>query len=136
MDSQDFRGRAQVGGSPTATASGGGAGCGGTCEICVIGASTGGPIALQRILEELPDSFPIPIVVVQHMPVGFTGPFADRLNRISRLAVSEAVDGDRLRPGRVLVAPAGRHLRITSGLGVTWPTPAWMGATSRALMSR
>jgi two-component system chemotaxis response regulator CheB len=95
-----------------------GLGAAASADICVIGASTGGPIALQRILEELPGSFPIPIIVVQHMPIGFTGPFAERLNRISRLAVSEAVDGDRLRPGRVLVAPAGRHLRITSGLGV------------------
>jgi two-component system, chemotaxis family, protein-glutamate methylesterase/glutaminase len=96
-----------------------GLGAAARAEICVIGASTGGPIALQRILEELPGSFPIPIVVVQHMPVGFTGPFAERLNRISQLAVSEAAEGDRLRPGRALVAPAGRHLRITSGLAVT-----------------
>ena len=88
-------------------------------EIGVIGASTGGPIAIQRILERLPADFPIPIVVVQHMPVGFTGPFAERLDRLCRLQVSEAVEGDRLRPGRVLVAPAGRHLRITSKLSVT-----------------
>lgn len=88
------------------------------CELCVIGASTGGPSALQRILERIPAGFPMPILVVQHMPAGFTGPFADRLRRLSRLEVSEAVEGDRLRPGRVLVAPAGRHLRITSSLGV------------------
>lgn len=88
----------------------------GRCELCVIGASTGGPIALQRILERIPAGFPLPIAIVQHMPVGFTRPFADRLNRLSRLQVSEAVEGDRLRPGRVLLAPAGRHLRITSSL--------------------
>jgi two-component system chemotaxis response regulator CheB len=88
------------------------------CELCVIGASTGGPIALQRILERIPAGFPMPIVIVQHMPAGFTRPFADRLRRLSRLQVSEAVEGDRLRPGHVLVAPAGRHLRITSKLGV------------------
>jgi two-component system, chemotaxis family, protein-glutamate methylesterase/glutaminase len=88
------------------------------CELCVIGASTGGPSALQRILERIPAGFPMPIVIVQHMPAGFTHPFADRLRRLSRLQVSEAVEGDRLRPGRVLVAPAGRHLRITSSLGV------------------
>jgi two-component system, chemotaxis family, protein-glutamate methylesterase/glutaminase len=87
------------------------------CELCVIGASTGGPIALQRIFERLPARFPLPIVVVQHMPAGFTGPFANRLNRLSRLEVSEGVEGDRLSPGRVLLAPAGRHLRITSSLG-------------------
>ena len=86
------------------------------CEVCVIGASTGGPIALQRILERIPARFPMPIAIVQHMPVGFTGPFADRLSRLSRLQVSEAVEGDRLRPGRALVAPAGRHLRITASL--------------------
>jgi two-component system chemotaxis response regulator CheB len=92
------------------------------CELCVIGASTGGPIALQQILERLPSRFPMPIVIVQHMPVGFTGPFADRLRRLSRLEVREAVEGDRLRPGRVVVAPAGRHLRITSRLGVVLTT--------------
>jgi two-component system chemotaxis response regulator CheB len=88
------------------------------CELCVIGASTGGPVALQRILEQIPGRFPLPVAIVQHMPAGFTRPFADRLDRLSRLQVSEAVEGDRLRPGRALVAPAGRHLRITSSLGV------------------
>lgn len=88
------------------------------CELCIIGASTGGPIALQRILERIPAAFPLPIVIVQHMPAGFTGPFAARLNRLSRLQVSEAADGDQLCPGRALVAPAGRHLRITRDLTV------------------
>lgn len=88
------------------------------CELCVIGASTGGPIALQRILERMPADFPLPIAIVQHMPAGFTRPFADRLGRLSRLEVSEAGDGDRLRPGRVLLAPAGSHLRITGNLAV------------------
>ncbi len=91
------------------------------CELCVIGASTGGPVALQGILERLTARFPLPMVVVQHMPAGFTAPFAERLNRLSRLQVSEAVEGDRLRPGRVLVAPAGRHLRISSGLTISLP---------------
>jgi two-component system chemotaxis response regulator CheB len=86
------------------------------CELCVIGASTGGPIALQRILERMPAGFPLPIAIVQHMPAGFTRPFAERLNRLSLLQVSEAAEGDRLRPGRVLLAPAGRHLRITGNL--------------------
>jgi two-component system chemotaxis response regulator CheB len=88
------------------------------CELCVIGASTGGPVALHQILEQIPAGFPLPIVIVQHMPVGFTGPFAARLNRLSRLQVSEATSGDQLRPGRVLVAPAGRHLRISASLTV------------------
>jgi two-component system, chemotaxis family, protein-glutamate methylesterase/glutaminase len=89
------------------------------CELCVIGASTGGPIALQGILECLPADFPLPIVLVQHMPVGFTGPFAERLNRLSRLNVSEAIEGDRVRQGRALVAPAGRQLRLTPNLSVS-----------------
>jgi two-component system, chemotaxis family, protein-glutamate methylesterase/glutaminase len=95
------------------------------CELCVIGASTGGPIALHQILERIPAGFPMPIAIVQHMPAGFTGPFAERLSRLSRLQVSEAVEGDRLRSGRVLVAPAGRHLRITRSLTVALePEPA------------
>ncbi len=88
------------------------------CELCVIGASTGGPAALQRILERLPPAFPMPIVVVQHMPPGFTRPFADRLNALCRLQVAEAVEGEKLLPGRVRVAPAGRHLRITQNLAL------------------
>jgi two-component system chemotaxis response regulator CheB len=87
-------------------------------ELCIIGASTGGPVALQRILERIPAQFPMPIVIVQHMPVGFTRPFAARLDRLSRLQVSEASEGDCLRPGHVVVAPAGQHLRITSSLGL------------------
>jgi two-component system chemotaxis response regulator CheB len=95
------------------------------CELCVIGASTGGPMALHQILERIPAGFPMPIAIVQHMPAGFTGPFAERLSRLSRLQVSEAVEGDRLSSGRVLVAPAGRHLRITSRLTVALePEPA------------
>ncbi len=88
------------------------------CDLCVIGASTGGPAALQRILERLPPSFPLPVVVVQHMPPGFTRPFADRLNALCRLHVAEAAEGERLLPGRVRVAPAGRHLRVTANLAV------------------
>ena len=88
------------------------------CELCVIGASTGGPAALQRILERLPATFPLPVVIVQHMPVGFTRPFAERLNALCRLQVAEAVEGERLLPGRVRVAPAGRHLRLTANLAV------------------
>jgi two-component system chemotaxis response regulator CheB len=90
----------------------------GRCERCVIGASTGGPLALQRILERIPAEFPMPIAIVQHMPLGFTRPFAERLNGLSRLQVIEASEGDRLRAGRALLAPAGRHLRITSSLGI------------------
>jgi two-component system, chemotaxis family, protein-glutamate methylesterase/glutaminase len=88
------------------------------CAVCVIGASTGGPAALQRLLEPLPATFPLPIVVVQHMPVGFTKPFADRLRGLCRLDVAEAVEGERLGPGKVRIAPAGVHLRVTGNLAV------------------
>jgi two-component system chemotaxis response regulator CheB len=92
------------------------------CDLCVIGASTGGPPAIQRILEGLPARFPLPIVVVQHMPPGFTDAFAKRLDVLSRLRVREAVEGMRLTPGHVAVAPGGRHLRISSGLAVVLTT--------------
>lgn len=86
------------------------------CELCVIGASTGGPAAVQRILQALPARFPIPVVVVQHMPVGFTRPFAQRLASLSRVRVSEAEDGVRLVPGTAVIAPAGCHLRVSPNL--------------------
>lgn len=86
--------------------------------LCVIGASTGGPPALQRLLESLPRDFPLPVVIAQHMPPGFTRPFAHRLNGLCKLVVREAVDGDRVERGTVLIAPAGRHLRITRRLTV------------------
>jgi two-component system, chemotaxis family, protein-glutamate methylesterase/glutaminase len=92
------------------------------CELCVIGASTGGPPAVQRILERLPARFPLPIVVVQHMPAGFTEAFAKRLDSLSRLRVREAVEGMRLAPGQVVVAPGGRHLRVSTGLAVVLTT--------------
>jgi two-component system chemotaxis response regulator CheB len=85
-------------------------------ELCVIGASTGGPAALQRILEVLPQDFPLPVAIVQHMPPGFTRPFANRLNGLCRLDVAEAREGDQLRVGRVLIAPAGMHLRLNRSL--------------------
>jgi two-component system chemotaxis response regulator CheB len=88
------------------------------CELCVVGASTGGPAALQRILERIAPDFPLPMVVVQHMPVGFTKPFAERLDALSPLQVAEAMEGERLLPGQVRIAPAGSHLRLTSTLAV------------------
>ncbi len=95
------------------------------CELCVIGASTGGPAAVQRLLQRLPARFPLPIVVVQHMPPGFTEAFARRLNSLSRLRVTEAVEGHRLAAGDVVVAPGGRHLRVSPGLAVVLsPEPA------------
>jgi two-component system, chemotaxis family, protein-glutamate methylesterase/glutaminase len=88
------------------------------CDLCVIGASTGGPAAVQRILQGLPATFPLPIVVVQHMPVGFTRPFAQRLASLSRVRVAEAEDGVRLSAGSAVIAPAGSHLRVSPNLAV------------------
>jgi two-component system, chemotaxis family, protein-glutamate methylesterase/glutaminase len=85
-------------------------------ELCVIGASTGGPAAVQRILQALPAHFPMPVVVVQHMPAGFTRPFAQRLASLSRVRVTEAEDGMRLSAGAAVIAPAGSHLRVSPNL--------------------
>jgi two-component system, chemotaxis family, protein-glutamate methylesterase/glutaminase len=80
---------------------------------CVaIGTSTGGPVALSQILPKLPASFPIPIVVVQHMPPGFTRPLAERLDATSRITVVEGSDGMALAPGTAVIAPAGKQLRL------------------------
>ncbi len=80
--------------------------------IVIIGASTGGPQALMNVLPMLSRDIPAGIVIVQHMPGGFTKYFAERLDAYSNLDVREAEDGDRLEPGKVLVAPGGYHLML------------------------
>lgn len=77
-----------------------------------IGTSTGGPIALQRVLTRLPGRFPSPIVLVQHMPASFTPAFADRLNKLCQIEVRQAEDGDMLKPGLALLAPGGKQMMI------------------------
>jgi two-component system chemotaxis response regulator CheB len=92
----------------------------GARKLVVIGASAGGPRALAEIIPMFPRDFPASIVIVQHMPAQFTRPFAERLNGVGRLPVSEAEDEDPLEPGRVLVAPGGRDtiiVREPSGKG-------------------
>jgi two-component system chemotaxis response regulator CheB len=87
-------------------------------RLLVVGASTGGPPALQRLLTALPDGLPLAVVIAQHMPERFTAAFAERLGRTTSFSVSEGSEGDLLAPGRVLVAPGGRHLEVvreTSG---------------------
>ena len=79
-------------------------------QVLAIGASTGGPDALAEVLTRLPADFPVPIVVVQHMPPVFTTLFAGRLDSKSALSISEASDGDVLRPGTVLIAPGDHHM--------------------------
>jgi len=81
--------------------------------ILVIGASTGGPSAVQRILSELPEDFPYPAIVIQHMPPVFTRQFAMRLDRNTALKSKEAADGDKIEAGTILVAPGGFHLVIS-----------------------
>jgi two-component system chemotaxis response regulator CheB len=84
----------------------------GTFACVAIGTSTGGPVALAQILPKLPASFPIPIVIVQHMPPGFTRPLAERLAGASKIAVVEGAEGMPLVPGTAIVAPAGKQLRL------------------------
>lgn len=86
-------------------------------EIVAIGTSTGGPSALQTVLPRLPADFPVPIVVAQHMPPGFTGPLAQRLNGICSLTIREGVHGEVLKPGTVYVAPAGKQTQIQRKAG-------------------
>lgn len=81
-------------------------------KLIVIGASTGGPVALTDVLISLPENFPLPIVLVQHMPENFTKAFAERLNKQCRIRVREAVDGDHLEPGLALLAPGGKQFMI------------------------
>jgi two-component system chemotaxis response regulator CheB len=90
---------------------------GGRLRCVAIGASTGGPPALQQILAALPADFPAGILIAQHMPEGFTRMFADRLDRICALRVKEAEGGEEIAPGLALVAPGGRHLVAVRGPG-------------------
>ena len=83
----------------------------GTEHILAIGASTGGTEAIRAVLEALPLGMP-GIVITQHMPPGFTRSFSERLDRLCRLRVSEAMDGERILPGYVYIAPGGYHLRV------------------------
>jgi two-component system chemotaxis response regulator CheB len=78
----------------------------------VIATSTGGPPALQAIIPDLPKDLPSAVLVVQHMPLGFTRSLAERLDARSPLPVREAMDGQPVEPGQVLIAPAGRHMRV------------------------
>lgn len=81
-------------------------------DVVVVGASTGGPRALSRLLADLPADFPAPIVVAQHMPAGFTTALAGRLDRRCALRVHEAAADERLEAGTVLIGPGGRRLRV------------------------
>ena len=91
-------------------------------DVVVLGISTGGPQALKQLIPQLPADLPVPLAMVMHMPVGYTEMYARKLDEISQLEVREAHEGDELRAGLALLAPAGRHLsfrRKTDGRVVT-----------------
>ncbi|MFZ5579388.1 MAG: protein-glutamate methylesterase/protein-glutamine glutaminase [Pseudomonadota bacterium] len=85
--------------------------------IVMVGASTGGPAAVQKLLQGIPASFPVPIVVVQHMQPIFTHAFAERLDRIIPLSVKEAHEGEQPLPGHVYIAPGGVHIQLAASHG-------------------
>ncbi|MDF2153752.1 chemotaxis response regulator protein-glutamate methylesterase [Vibrio sp. CAU 1672] len=86
-------------------------------QLTAIGTSTGGPVALQKILTRLPVNYPHPIVLVQHMPATFTAAFASRLNTLCKIQVKEAQDGDVLRAGVAYLAPGGKQMMIDGRAG-------------------
>ncbi|TAN44303.1 MAG: chemotaxis response regulator protein-glutamate methylesterase [Nitrospirae bacterium] len=87
-------------------------------SVVSIGTSTGGPKALQEIIPKLPKDFPLPILIAQHMPANFTGPFAERLNQLSEITVKEAAEGDVLKGGVAYVAPGKGHMRVRRPRGL------------------
>lgn len=86
-------------------------------DLVAIGISTGGPQALKRLIPQLPADFPVPVLMVMHMPVGYTEMYAAKLNELSHLDVKEAAEGDEIKPGRVFLAAAGRHLTVKREAG-------------------
>ncbi len=86
--------------------------CKGMRDIVAIGVSTGGPPAVQKLLSALPENFSAIILIAQHMPAAFTGPFAKRLDATSKISVSEAANGERPKNGHAYICPGGKHLRL------------------------
>lgn len=81
-------------------------------KILLIGTSTGGPVALQKILTQFPQNYPHPILLIQHMPAAFTPAFASRLNALCKIEVKEAVSGDQLKAGHAYLAPGGMQMML------------------------
>ncbi len=79
-------------------------------QLAVIGASTGGPVAVEKVLKSLPANYSLPILLIQHMPGSFTGAFAERLNKLCAINVKEAEEGDVLQPGTAYIAPGGKQM--------------------------
>jgi two-component system chemotaxis response regulator CheB len=86
-------------------------------DVVAIGVSTGGPPAVQQILSAIPAAFPVPILIAQHMPASFTGPFAARLDTQSQISVKEAAPLERVKAGTAYVCPGGKHLRLENHKG-------------------
>ncbi|WP_299807148.1 chemotaxis response regulator protein-glutamate methylesterase [uncultured Shewanella sp.] len=84
-------------------------------KALLIGTSTGGPVALQKVLTQFPANYPHPILLIQHMPAAFTPTFATRLNGLCKIEVKEAVSGDQLRPGCAYLAPGGMQMMLERG---------------------
>ncbi len=85
-------------------------------KVVAIGVSTGGPTALAAIVPQFPDSFPLPILVVQHMPPVFTRMLAERLQTLTSLRVEEASEGAAVEPGKILIAPGNYHLQVANSV--------------------
>jgi two-component system, chemotaxis family, protein-glutamate methylesterase/glutaminase len=92
-------------------------------QIVVVGSSTGGPAALKRFLGTLPATFPLPILVAQHLPAEFTGMLVTTLRQHIALPVSQARDNEMLTDGRVLVCPGGNHMTVTAARTVRLTAP-------------
>lgn len=88
-------------------------------ELVVIGLSTGGPSALEQLLPRLPADFPVPVLIVQHMPKLFTGALAERLDKCCSLRVKEAYENAMIRPGTIWLAPGDAHMEVGPGNGLS-----------------
>lgn len=86
-------------------------------DLLTIIASTGGPVAIQKLLTQIPENLSIPVLLIQHMPASFTGSFADRLDQVCRLTVKEAQNGDILESGLVYLAPGGKQTLLEGRTG-------------------
>jgi two-component system, chemotaxis family, protein-glutamate methylesterase/glutaminase len=114
----------KIGGGADILPSTSGAGGRGGVDVVAIGASTGGPVALQMLLPKFPRGINFSILVVQHMPRGFTRPLAKRFDTLCDIPVREAGEGDPVRSGEVLIAPAGLHMTVRRTTGRTAVTLA------------
>lgn len=86
-------------------------------DLLLIAASTGGPVAIQKVLTQIPASCSLPVLLIQHMPENFTKSFAERLNQLSKIRVKQAEHGDLLQPGLALLGPGGMQMELHSKYG-------------------